>query len=62
MLEGKLDKVVKAINENEPKEKVKELYDDYVETYRAIKVPKAFAMIEFRDLFFIYNNYMKEKK
>lgn len=54
--------ITDALKNKEPKDKVKEYYDNYVEVYKSIKQPKVLHMLDFRDLFFKYHDYMKEKK
>lgn len=60
-LEQKVNNLRKTMNGGESKDKVKEVYDEYVETYKTIKVPKVMHMLEFRDLFFKYHDYMNRR-
>lgn len=66
MAEKPLEEIIKvlreAIQNKEPNEKVKSHYEEYVERYRMIKIPKVMHMLEFRDLFFKYHDYIKKKK
>jgi hypothetical protein len=50
-----------AVQNNEPKYRVKQFYEEYTEAYKKIHVPKQRHMEKLKELFFIYNNYMNRK-
>lgn len=60
-LEEKTDMLRRALKDNKPKQEVKKVYGDYVDKYKEIRVPKVIHMLEFRELFFKYHEYMERR-
>lgn len=60
MLEQKV-RFKHAIQNNEPKYRVTQFYEEYIEAYKRIHVPKQKHMEDLKDIFFDYFNYMNRK-
>jgi len=60
MLEKKI-KFKKSVEENKPKSEVKELFLDYEAAYKRLRNPSNEHINGFRDMYFLYTDYMSKK-
>jgi hypothetical protein len=59
MLEQKL-RLLKALKDKEPKNRVKEFFEEYQEAYQRLHKPSEHHKQNYDDLSFKYKKYMKE--
>jgi hypothetical protein len=62
MLLEEIARLRKSIRDKEPKYRVRQFYDEYLESYKSIRQPKKEHLQDFSDLFFEYFKYMGKRR